>query len=424
VLTGHDTEARLRALLHHLREEVPFYGELLAGADCERHAVTAFAGLPSVSKQTVRREPLRFVARALTRRGADRERLAALLGGAAACDNETPVDLSSGDTLFVEKTSGSTGIPLKMLKSLSERLVAGKGAWKQRRRLDSVSNVRDILEEVGRRGYVWLHGHPQGLAWWAEIILENPGLRRLARFRYVESNGSKLFAEARALMEEAFGCPVVDNYNCREVWTVAYECGRRRLHVNDELIVAELAADDGTPIREPGRPGRLLVTSLFSRAMPFVRYELGDRAEYAAGTCDCGSAAPVISVVPGRPHEVIAGHGEEFGSDVFSKVTRFLYGSFDFQYAGVRVVQNSPEDFDVYVADFSGDRADFRERFARVTEALLPTRALDLRMSFVGADHPLFAAHPYDLFINRCGTLAAPPDAVPPEPARRAELLP
>lgn len=40
--------------------------------------------------------------------------------------------------------------------------------------------------------------------------------------------------------------------------------------------------DDSTdePITEPGRPGRVVVTSLFRRLMPIIRYPAGDRAEW------------------------------------------------------------------------------------------------------------------------------------------------
>ncbi|MFK0237557.1 phenylacetate--CoA ligase family protein [Streptomyces vinaceus] len=36
----------------------------------------------------------------------------------------------------------------------------------------------------------------------------------------------------------------------------------------------------GEPIREPGRPGRVVVTQLYRRLMPVIRYPAGDRAEW------------------------------------------------------------------------------------------------------------------------------------------------
>ncbi|WP_169791055.1 hypothetical protein [Streptomyces katrae] len=45
--------------------------------------------------------------------------------------------------------------------------------------------------------------------------------------------------------------------------------------------VVEILDDaTGEPVTEPGRPGRVVVTSLFRRLMPIIRYPAGDRAEW------------------------------------------------------------------------------------------------------------------------------------------------
>ncbi|MGZ9929118.1 phenylacetate--CoA ligase family protein [Streptomyces sp. NC-S4] len=45
-------------------------------------------------------------------------------------------------------------------------------------------------------------------------------------------------------------------------------------------VVEILDDSTGEPITEPGRPGRVVVTSLFRRLMPIIRYPAGDRAEW------------------------------------------------------------------------------------------------------------------------------------------------
>ncbi|MEU8779109.1 phenylacetate--CoA ligase family protein [Streptomyces sp. NPDC048606] len=45
-------------------------------------------------------------------------------------------------------------------------------------------------------------------------------------------------------------------------------------------VVEILDDTTGEPITEPGRPGRVVVTSLFRRLMPIIRYPAGDRAEW------------------------------------------------------------------------------------------------------------------------------------------------
>ncbi|HEX8089271.1 MAG TPA: hypothetical protein VF762_10485 [Blastocatellia bacterium] len=432
--------SKLQALLLHCGERVPFYEKLIPADLVRERPLDAFFQLPLINKKSIRSNYFQFLARDLWESEGDFEVISRVLSDSSNCENESPLTLCEGRLLFFEKTSGSTGTPLKMIKSMKERMIAGKSAWKLRRGLDgsvrpanmfpfehapinfsfpydtgdySPENVRNILAEIRRRGYVWLHGHPQGLEWWAEIILDDSSMRGIAEFNYVESNGSKLFERSRALIEEAFDCRVVDNYNCREVWTVAYECKNQRLHLNTDLVLAEVMDERGEPITEPGRPGRLFITSLYSFAMPFIRYNLADQVQYAGGACDCGTQSPIIEVIAGRPSERVFGRGSLYGSDVFSKVTRYLYGSFDFQYTQVRVLQVGPERFAVYVSDFVGDRAEFKAKFHQISQALLEIEGMAIETHFVDANEQVFRDHPYALFVCKCaGRETAPSQAV------------
>ncbi len=416
-------------MLLHCKSRVPFYRDLICEDTARRRPLDALAELTLANKAKIRANYLGFISSDLIRRRSDRELMQDLLNDRSNFANDTEVRLSNGDSIFLEKTSGSTGIPLKIVKSREERIIAGKSLWRLRKALDSSvspmslfpfehaplgfsfpydlsdyspENLRNILAEIGRRGYTWLHGHPQGIEWWAEAVLDDPSMQGLVRFSYIESNGSKLSPESRSLIQRAFACPVIDHYGCMEVWTVAYECRLQRLHVNEELILAEILGERGETISEPGRMGRLFITSLGSFAMPFLRYDLGDWVEYTGSNCDCGNRSPTIQVVPGRPNERIAGREDLFGRDVFGKVTRFLYGAYAIQYSQIRVVQTRPDTFQVYVSDFAGDRAEFTARFLEVSRALLSSDRIRIEMRFVEPNAPIFSDHPYDLFICRC----------------------
>jgi phenylacetate-CoA ligase len=421
-------QRRLRALLRHCKAQVPFYQKLISDA-ADAHPLDALRELPVVDKTMISRDYANFLSLSMLAEPADHDLVLEALSNQSSWKNESPLPLLSGEMLFFEKTSGSTGNPLKMVKSMRERLCAGKSVWRLRRRLDaavtpanmfpfehapldfafpydtsdySPDNVRKTLDEISRRGYIWLHGHPQALEWWAEIILDDQSMRELVRFNYIESNGSKLFDRSREIIEQAFECPVIDNYNCREVWTVAYECRNQCLHLNDESILAEILDDYGRPVDKQGVPGRLFITSLYCFTMPFIRYNLGDQAQYSMVACDCKDAAPVIEVLPGRPSERVFGQESLFGSDVFSKVTRFLYGAFDFQYTQLRVLQTHPTRFAVYVSDFAGERNEFVEAFRRITEALLPIEAMQIDVHFVDAGAQIFRDYHYELFACTC----------------------
>lgn len=78
-------------------------------------------------------------------------------------------------------------------------------------------------------------------------------------------------------------------YGNSEVRTVASECRYGTLHVNMETAVAETIN------------GRIHVTNLFSKTMPFIRYPTGDRGEVIPNRrCRCGVESDVIEGLVGK----------------------------------------------------------------------------------------------------------------------------
>lgn len=110
-----------------------------------------------------------------------------------------------------------------------------------------------------------------------------------------------LRSHQRALIEEAFGCPVFNTYGCREFALIASECEHRQgLHVNADHLRVELG-DPATPAGDAG-PREVLVTDLFNYGMPLMRYANGDLATASASdaACPCGRGLPVLASVDGR----------------------------------------------------------------------------------------------------------------------------
>ncbi len=78
-------------------------------------------------------------------------------------------------------------------------------------------------------------------------------------------------------------------YGNSEVRTAASECRYGTLHVNMETTIAETI------------DGRLHLTNLFSKTMPFVRYFTGDKGEVIQNRrCKCGVVSDVIEGLVGK----------------------------------------------------------------------------------------------------------------------------
>lgn len=121
----------------------------------------------------------------------------------------------------------------------------------------------------------------------------------LPPLRELRTVGEKLTPETRAFLSQAWKAKVTDIYSCEEIGYLALQCPEHdHLHVQSECVRLEILDEAGEPC-EPGRRGRVVVTSLANFAMPFIRYELGDIAEFGP-PCPCGRGLPVLREVHGR----------------------------------------------------------------------------------------------------------------------------
>jgi len=104
----------------------------------------------------------------------------------------------------------------------------------------------------------------------------------------------------RENIEQAFSVPPHDIYGIVEMGDVAWQCSELNgYHVNIDSCLAEVLVN-GRPA-ESGESGRLVITNLHSRAMPFIRYEVGDVMTVPHDApCSCGCNFPRINIIQGR----------------------------------------------------------------------------------------------------------------------------
>lgn len=92
---------------------------------------------------------------------------------------------------------------------------------------------------------------------------------------------------------------ITDIYSSVEIGIIAQQCPEYgAYHVNAENVLLEIV-DENNQACDMGKPGRVLATTLLNYAKPFIRYEIGDYAEWG-GSCSCGRGLPVIKKIHGR----------------------------------------------------------------------------------------------------------------------------
>jgi putative adenylate-forming enzyme len=135
--------------------------------------------------------------------------------------------------------------------------------------------------------------------------------------RAVMSASEVLTAETRARIGAAFGVEPFNVYAATETAGVASECQHHRLHRYEDLVIAEIVDEQGRPVT-PGEFGaKLLVTVLFSRTQPLIRYELTDRVRASMKTCPDGRPFALLDAIEGREEDVLHLKGMAIHPNVF-----------------------------------------------------------------------------------------------------------
>ncbi|AUG81709.1 AMP-dependent synthetase [Kitasatospora sp. MMS16-BH015] len=127
-------------------------------------------------------------------------------------------------------------------------------------------------------------GTPSTLCRLGEHLIETG--RQLPAVELLLFGGEALYEDQRRLLATAF--PGAEPRSLGYASVDGGLLGRpvagpdQRVHgsFTPHTVVEILDETTGEPIRENGRPGRVVVTQLFRRLMPIIRYPAGDRAEW------------------------------------------------------------------------------------------------------------------------------------------------
>lgn len=130
-----------------------------------------------------------------------------------------------------------------------------------------------------------------------------------------------LFASDKILLENQFGIPVVNEYGASELDLIAFQNPENEWQVNAETLFVEIL-DDQNQVVPNGTAGRVVITSLFNKAHPFIRYDIGD-----IGILDEKSTLqkPILKELIGRTNDVaVLPSGKKAAGLTFYYVTKSI----------------------------------------------------------------------------------------------------
>lgn len=133
-----------------------------------------------------------------------------------------------------------------------------------------------------------------------------------SKLRMVLTFGETLAESYRKKIEEEYGVAIRCIYSCAEIPFVAYECLERGgMHIFGDWCIVEVIDPETGEVLGPGEEGEIVATALVNKAMPLIRYRMGDVGSFLPyEPCPCGRTHPKISQIKGRVAHIINVRGK------------------------------------------------------------------------------------------------------------------
>jgi phenylacetate-CoA ligase len=306
-------------IVRYAMKKVPFYRELYGkcGVSPDRiNSIYDIDKLPMLSKEQIRQNPERFLA-----------------------------DEFQKDNIITINTSGTTGKTLKVFVDYDARryayaffsrlkkwagincklanvTFAGRAIvspdrnrppfWRRNIKMNNYLFSSYHLSDANLGFYVkklqqiqphFIDSYPSSIYILAKYMLENNinGIYPKA----IITSSETLLDFQRKTIEDVFQCPIFDQYGCAEQVVFISQCEKGTYHIHPEFGYVEFIREDGSKA-EPGELARLICTGFTNRAMPLIRYDIGDTGILSKNqNCSCGRNFPVIEKILGRTDDIL-----------------------------------------------------------------------------------------------------------------------
>jgi len=180
--------------------------------------------------------------------------------------------------------------------------------------LAATQPVDELVERLNAFRPNFLNAYPSSAGPLAEAQLD--GRLRL-NLTGMTTNSEPLTPALRERIETAFGVRPTDFYGTTE-GLYGHECPEGSMHVFDDMCILENVDDDDRPVA-PGEVGsKVLMTNLFNRVQPLIRFEISDLVAVEPEPCPCGRSLMRLRSLEGRAEDVlrigdVAVHPLQFG---------------------------------------------------------------------------------------------------------------
>lgn len=248
--------------------------------------------------------------------------------------------------LISKRTSGSTGKCLNIYWDIKDDILSNMEAWRWREKWYGVS-IKDryatfhttryganrliydssemikydkkisfnktliskktipiFLKQMEEFGITFLLTQPSILSL-ILVYADSEGINFLNRLKYIELVGEFLATSTYNLFKRSLpNVNIANMYGTTETGYIALTCPNGHMHlINNNVFIEVLDEQNQSTVFD--QYGKIILTSLRNRAMPIIRYDIGDYGMLERKKCDCEGSEYCLKILLGRSCDTI-----------------------------------------------------------------------------------------------------------------------
>jgi len=143
----------------------------------------------------------------------------------------------------------------------------------------SDEKLKTFFEKFTKTKFDYIYGYTNSIVLFARyLIKKNIVLKDVCpTLKICICTSENCAEEDKEVIKNGFGITGVNEYGTSEVDLIAFEDFKGNWKLSNENIYIEILDESGRKLTGGGE-GRIILTALHNKAMPFIRYEIGDTA--------------------------------------------------------------------------------------------------------------------------------------------------
>jgi phenylacetate-CoA ligase len=216
------------------------------------------------------------------------------------------------------------GIPLDVKGYFKERV---KDVLSNRYRF-SVFDLGDsafekLLKKFSTTSFDYINGYTSPIVQFAKYLeRKNIILKTVCpTLKACVVTSEMLYDDDKTRLEKQFGVIIINEYGASELDLIAFQNPNNEWQINSETLLVEIL-DENNKVLPFGEEGKVVITSLYNKAHPFIRYDIGDIGRLSKHST---LQKPILEKLIGRTNDIaILPSGKKAAGLTFYYITKSI----------------------------------------------------------------------------------------------------